>query len=451
MGEKRWFWATLTLSSITIVSIVLAAWELAENRFFRNADYLTLHYLYITRGVASSLLLAFWAAWFVSRQKRKSEEDLRRSRERYRGLLEAFPGAVILYDSAMLVLEWNASAERIYGYPRAEICGQRLPIVPAAKAGELEEFMRRVERGDAVLDVETLRQAKDGDPFEVQLSLLPFRESAGPLYFLEVTSDIRERVQWRRRMVEIEKLTSMGKMAAGTAHHLNSPLAALLIRVQMMRQRAPDRAFDEDAARIEEGLHFCRHFVQRLLDFTRATPMLKEPQDLGAIVESVAGFFLPAIKSKRVSLVVDASEGKGQHGPCRPQSHGDPAADPAEQCARRGAGGRRDPHPCRAVSPIAWDSPSRTMAAASAPPTASASSSRSSPPRSRARAPALAWPSPGTWSRARWYHRDRKPAGRGHHGPASICRWPRSPQASGERERVKTGMETRGAGNPGGG
>ncbi len=98
MAERRWFWATLTLSSITIVSVVFAAWEVAENRFFRDANYVTLHYLYITRGVASSLLLAFWAAWFVLKQRRKSEDDLRRSRERYRGLLEAFPGAVILYD-----------------------------------------------------------------------------------------------------------------------------------------------------------------------------------------------------------------------------------------------------------------------------------------------------------------------------------------------------------------
>jgi len=312
MGEKRWFWATLTLSSITIVSIVFAAWELIDNRFFRDADYLTLHYLYITRGVATSLLLAFWAAWFVSRQRRKSEENLRRSRERYRGLLEAFPGAVVLYDSGLRVLEWNASAERLYGYPRAEICGQPLPIVPAAKTAELEEFMRRVGTGEAVLDVETMRQPKAGEPFEVQLSLLPFREPAGPAYFLEVTSDIRERVQWRRRMLEIEKLTSMGKMAAGTAHHLNSPLAALLIRVQMMRMRSPEPAFDEDAARIEEGLNFCRHFVQRLLDFTRATPMQKELQDLGAIVESVSSFFLPAIKAKRVTLVVDVSEGQGR-------------------------------------------------------------------------------------------------------------------------------------------
>jgi PAS domain S-box-containing protein len=312
MGEKRWFWATLTLSSITIVSAVLALWELAENRFFRDANYITLHYLYVTRGVASSLLLAFWAAWFVLRERRKSEEDLRRSRERYRGLLEACPVAVILYDSSLRVMEWNASAERMYGFARDAICGQPLPILPAGKDAELADFMRRVERGEAVLDVETMRQPRSGDPFEVQLSLLLFRESAGPTYFLEVTSDIRERVRWRSRMLEIENLASMGKMAAGISHHLNSPLAALLIRVQMMRQRDAAPALDQDAARLEEGLNFCKHFVQRLLEFTRAAPVDKQPQDLGAIVESVSSFFHPAIHSKGVTLVVDVSEGRGR-------------------------------------------------------------------------------------------------------------------------------------------
>ena len=311
MAEKRWFWATLALSSITIVSVVFAAWEVAENRFFRDANYVTLHYMYITRGVASSLLLAFWAAWFVLKQRRKSEDDLRRSREHYRGLLEAFPGAVILYDSSLQVLEWNASAGRIYGYEKSEAIGMKLPVVPAAQAGELSQFIERVERGEPVLDVETMRQPKNGDPFEVQLSLLPFREHAGPAYFLEVTSDIRERVRWRQRMFEIEKLTSMGKMAAGTAHHLNSPLAALLIRVQMMRQQVATGAVAQDLARIEEGLHFCRHFVQRLLEFTRPAPLHKEKQNLGPLVESVSAFFQPVIHSKGVSLSVDASECKG--------------------------------------------------------------------------------------------------------------------------------------------
>jgi PAS domain S-box-containing protein len=313
MAEKRWFWATLTLSSITIVSIVFAVMELAENRFFRDANYVTIHYLYISRGIVSSLLLAFWAAWFVLRQRRRSEEDLRRSRERYRGLLESFPGAVVLYDSALGVMEWNASAERMYGYSKEELFGRPLPTVPSERTHELETFMRRAERGGPVLDVETLRQPKDGDPFEVQLSLLPFQEYAGPVYFLEVTSDIRERVRWRERMLQIEKLTSMGKMAAGTAHHLNSPLAALLMRVQMMRQRGLERDVEEDVTRIEDGLNFCSHFVQRLLDFTRATPVQKEDQDLGAIVESVASFFEPAIRAKGASLTVDSGPACGQH------------------------------------------------------------------------------------------------------------------------------------------
>ena len=311
MPEKRWFWATLTLSSITIVSVVFAVMELAENRFFRDANYVTLHYLYITRGMVSSLLLAFWAAWFVLRQRRRSEDDLRRSRERYRGLLEAFPGAVVLYDATLQVLEWNASAERMYGYTRDEVIGHALPIVPETRKYELELFLRRIDRANPVLDIETLRQSKNGDPFEVQLSLLPFREASGPQYYLEVTSDIRERVRWREQMLQIEKLTSMGKMAAGTAHHLNSPLAALLMRVQMMRQRPMTAGFEEDMARIEEGLNFCRHFVQRLLDFTRAMPIHKEPQELGAIVESVASFFMPAVLSRRANLHVETAASQG--------------------------------------------------------------------------------------------------------------------------------------------
>ena len=101
----------------------------------------------------------------------------------YRGLLEAFPGAVILYDSELRVLEWNAPAERMYGYTRDEIVGARLPILPPSKSGELDDFLRRVHYGVGVLDVETLRQPRHGEAFEVQLSLLPFREGPGPLCF----------------------------------------------------------------------------------------------------------------------------------------------------------------------------------------------------------------------------------------------------------------------------
>ena len=196
--ERRWFWVTLALSSISIVGFVFAVWELLESRFFRDADYLTLHYLYISRGVVSSFLLAFWAAWFVLRGRRKSEQQLRRSRARYLGILNCSPAAIALFDSELVVEEWNASAEDLYGYTRAEVIGHKLPIIPAEKQHEMQMFLAQASQGKPVLDVETRRCAKHGDLIDVQTNVLPYHEEEPGHYFLEVSVDIRERIRLRQ-------------------------------------------------------------------------------------------------------------------------------------------------------------------------------------------------------------------------------------------------------------
>jgi PAS domain S-box-containing protein len=300
--ESRWFWATLLLSSVSIVALVFAAWELVESHFFRDIDYVTLHYLYVSRGVASSLLIAAWAAWYVLRQRRRSEEELRESREHYRHLLEASPGAVALYDPELRVTEWNAAAERLYGFGKAEALGRRLPTVPPDREAELQHFLEEAREGRLVMEVETRRRDHRGEELDVQLTLLPFREVPGVDLFLEVTSDIRERVRLRERLLEIEKLTSMGKMAAGTAHHLNTPLAAMLIRVQMMRERAVSHS---DLERLESDILYCQQFVRRLLELGRRPDARKEPQPIAGCLSSVVGFLTAALDSRRVQLSLE--------------------------------------------------------------------------------------------------------------------------------------------------
>ncbi|MDP2996589.1 MAG: ATP-binding protein [Bryobacterales bacterium] len=312
MQEQRWLWVTLILSCISIAAITFAVWEVAENRFFRHADYVTLHYLYITRGIASSLFLAFWAAWYVISQRRRSEEELRRSRERYRGLLEVSPGAVALYDASLRVSEWNATAERLYGFSKAEVLGKPLPTVPAGKQEELRSFLDRVRAGESLLDIETLRRDKMGTAFEVQLSLLPFREAAAQHLFLEVTEDIRERVRLRERLVELEKLTTMGRMAAGTAHHLNTPLAAMLLRVQMMRERPARDQVAADLERLEAGMGFCKQFVERLLQFSRRPATRKQPEEVGPLIRGVVNFLAPAMEAKRARVTLDPDSASGE-------------------------------------------------------------------------------------------------------------------------------------------
>jgi len=300
---QPWFWMTLTLSSITIVAFVFAVWELIENHFFRDLDYRTLHFLYITRGIASSLLLAFWAAWYVLRQRRASEHQLHQSREHYRSLLEASPGAVVLYDRDLTIIEWNAAAERLYGFNKLEALGQRLATVPSRKQAELHAFLEQVGKGDPVLDVETQRQQKDGSLVDVQLSVLPFRGMSGENYFLEVTHDIRERVRLRQALLQLEKLTTMGQMAAGTAHHLNTPLAAILLRVQMMREVAHG-SDSAEFEQLETGVRSCQQFVRRLLDFSRRPQSAKQPESLDSILESILSFLSPQLLAKRARLTL---------------------------------------------------------------------------------------------------------------------------------------------------
>jgi PAS domain S-box-containing protein len=298
------------LSSVSIIAVVFAAWELVENRFFRELDYVTLHYLYITRGMASSLLLAVWAAWYVLHQRRRAEAELRRSWEHSRRLLEASPGALALYDGALFVSEWNAAAERLYGFSKAHVLGRRLPTVPPGEDEGLRELLRRVSAGGAVVEAETRRLDATGACLEVQLSLLPFRDGPGPEFFLEVTSDIRERVRLRETLIEVEKLSGMAKLAAGTAHHLNTPLAALLLRVQMMRDRSEEARGTSDLAQLEAGLVFCQQFVRRLQDLTRRPPAEKQPVEVARTVASVVTFLSPPILARRARVELSL-EGAG--------------------------------------------------------------------------------------------------------------------------------------------
>lgn len=307
--DRRWLWATLLLSCTTIVAFVFATWELVEHRFFESAGYVKLHFLYITRGVVSSLLLATWAAWYVLWYRRRSEESLHLSLERQRRLLESIPGAMALYDFTLRVIEWNGAAEKLYGFSKTEVIGKQLPTMIPGKEQDLAVLLDRVRNGEKIVDLETVRFHKTGEPIEVQLSLLPFRDSDGQECILDVTTDIRERVRMREKILDVEKLTTMGRMAAGTAHHLNTPLGAMLLRIQMMRNRMHDQACRADLERLETGIRSCQQFVTRLLTFAHRGPSHKVPENVVQTLQAVVSFLAPTFNSKKVTVSLSAENG----------------------------------------------------------------------------------------------------------------------------------------------
>ena len=313
-NQRVWFWTTLLLSCLTVLSVVFATWELVEQRFFQDLDFRQLHYLYITRGVASSLLLAAWAVWFVLRERRKTEEELRRSRERYWAMLAHAADAVVLLDQDLTVLEWNPQATTLYGYSREEVIGKPLSTLGLTEQEELLHILGRLKHGEPVVEMETRRRNRAGQWVDVGLRVSSFQEvGSGQMVLLEMASDLREKIRLRQKALEMEKLTSMGRMAAGTAHTLNTPLGAMLLRIGMLEDQLCSHVCSGELKHLESSTRFCQEFVQKLLQYSRPSETALKRLDVGELLDSLHTFFRPTFLVRRHELCCANDSLRGIH------------------------------------------------------------------------------------------------------------------------------------------
>jgi two-component system NtrC family sensor kinase len=109
-----------------------------------------------------------------------------------------------------------------------------------------------------------------------------------------LTRTLEDRVKQRTRqleeaqdqLVQSEKLTSLGKMAAGVAHEINNPLTSILINSHLVAERLKDRSdVDENVKLIIEETTRCGDIVRGLLEFSRQMPPEKRSVDINEVVE----------------------------------------------------------------------------------------------------------------------------------------------------------------------
>jgi PAS domain S-box-containing protein len=296
----------VALIGCALLAITLSIWGFFEHRYPDRLDQSALLYLHMSRGAAASMLIALSATWLILREHSRHRGELERAYERYQSILDNTPEAVVLFDKSFRVAEWNTAAERLYGIGRKEAIGKVLVTVPLERWNELRQLLGRLSRGQEALDYESERLTAKGDRIPVALSYarMPPVKDQPPLY-LELAQDIRARLQMRDRLLEIEKLTLMGHLAAGTAHHLNTPLTAMLLQTEMLSGRLQGAEEQAELASIKERIRFCQAFVQNLLGFARRPQLQHERVSLCEVVEAVASLLRPSLAPKKVGLRVD--------------------------------------------------------------------------------------------------------------------------------------------------
>jgi signal transduction histidine kinase len=88
------------------------------------------------------------------------------------------------------------------------------------------------------------------------------------------------------KLLQSEKLASVGRLAAGVAHEINNPLGVILGYARLMRRRA-DAATREDLGVIEEETLRCKEIVEGLLDLTRSQPVARDRVPMRELCDDV--------------------------------------------------------------------------------------------------------------------------------------------------------------------
>jgi PAS domain S-box-containing protein len=146
-----------------------------------------------------------------------ANENLRRRKEQLDGLFELSPDAVILTDDDFHVLRVNKEFTRIFGYTAEEVAGKWLPelIVSEELRAEGIKNRERLLSGNRV-ELETIRQRKDGVPFDV--SVVARGISLGPdlVAFYLIYRDITERKKAERELTRNENYLAEGQRVSRT-------------------------------------------------------------------------------------------------------------------------------------------------------------------------------------------------------------------------------------------
>ena len=189
---------------------------------------------------------------FVDITERKQTE---RTHAQFAALVAASDDAIISQSLDGVITSWNPGAERLFGYPAAEILGQSLRrLVPPDRANEETDRLARLARGEHLAAYETVRVRKDGQVVVVSLTLSPIQDRAGQV--IGISAIARDITVLKQAEEEIRASLHEKEVMLQEIHHRvkNSlQIVSSLLRLQAASLKSPDAiaALEHSGSRVQ--------------------------------------------------------------------------------------------------------------------------------------------------------------------------------------------------------
>jgi PAS domain S-box-containing protein len=245
----------------------------------------------------------------ISNRKR-AEQALRESEERYRELFENANDIVYTHDFSGRFTSLNKAGEEISGYSREEALRMNaIDITPPEHRALAREMVQRKLEGDPITRYEIELTAKDGRRIPVEVSTRVIYEEGKPVGIQGIARDITEgrRAEEERRRLEAQiqhaqKLEGLGVLAGGIAHDFNNLLVGMLgyagLALTKLPPGVPARGYVE---KIEVSAQRAAELTNQMLAYSGRGTFVLRRINLFELVEDV-GRLLSASVSKKATL-----------------------------------------------------------------------------------------------------------------------------------------------------
>ena len=221
----------------------------------------------------------------TGRELEEQRIDLRNLQSLHRDIVTNIPSGIMTLDLDGRIVSFNPTAQKILGLTAEEIQGRKWRDTPFREMTRLEGFFSIPTRSFGPLSQELEVRRHDGHSVLIGINLTPLTASDGELLGLVgLFQDLTERRQIEARLRQADRLAAVGQLAAGLAHEVRNPLAAISGSIQLMKEEGPagsphllDIVLREtDRLKLVTG---------QFLDFARPRQTPKTQCDLVALLE----------------------------------------------------------------------------------------------------------------------------------------------------------------------
>lgn len=220
------------------------------------------------------------------------EEKLQRSNAFLRNLILSAVDGVIASDIHGKILIFNDAATKVFGYSVEEALNHLnvRDIYPGNTAYEVMRNLRNDEHGGRgklrSYQVDVI--SKKGEFIPIFLNAAIVYENEREIATIGFFHDLREELRIKEelgktqlQLLQAEKMSSLGKLAAGVAHQLNNPLGGITLFAKLILEEYDlEEGAKEDLNRVLRDAKRCQDTVKELLEFTRPTRHLMRPHDI---------------------------------------------------------------------------------------------------------------------------------------------------------------------------